>query len=187
MTDGSLSLLRPRQSFGRIGQFSGSYKEGVSRLTGHMYSTRLDTTLVRNMLPLSTTEAPLRVLMLSPFTSDETAHAKLKIAAVKDQYVVEPEKIKGTIRFWDHVKNSAMQNIQLHDSNLAALEEIPLDKHGKKCHQTCFVYRIQQLSRKVKKNQPWKKMKETVVHHFREATKNWKMLYSCHQLLQLVH
>ncbi len=55
--------------------------DGAARLHGHTYCTKLDTTLVRDILPLQTKDAPLRVAVLSPYASDETSYSKLQIAA----------------------------------------------------------------------------------------------------------
>ena len=123
MSEGTISCIRPVQSYGRLTAISGSCFGGGARLHGHMYSTKLDTMLVRDMLPLSIEEAPLRVLILSPFTSDETAYSKLKIAATKKEYVVDPEQIKKIVEFWKYVKNPVMQSIRL---------EVKLDNHGAK-------------------------------------------------------
>jgi hypothetical protein len=57
-----------------------------------MYSTRLDTPLIRNKVPLKPTDAPVRVVVLSPFGRNETAARKTKIAITKTVYVIEPEK-----------------------------------------------------------------------------------------------
>jgi hypothetical protein len=101
LINGTLSLLRTIQTFGRVVEFHGrgSPKYG-SRLTGHMYSTRLDTPLIRNKVPLKPTDAPVRVAVLSPFGSNETAARKTKIAITKTVYVIEPEKISGVLHFW---------------------------------------------------------------------------------------
>ena len=84
MTYGTLALLRPIQTFGRLVEFHGrgSVTYG-SRLTGHMYSAKLDTPLIRNKVPLKPIDAPVRVVVLSPFTSNETAAKKAKIAVTK--------------------------------------------------------------------------------------------------------
>lgn len=132
MTKGTISCVRPVQSYGRLTTFSGSCFGGVARLHGHMYCTKLDTMLVREMLPLSIEEAPLRVLILSPFTSDETAYSKLKIAATKKEYIVNPEQIKKIVEFWKYVKNPVMQSIRLHEENLKKLREVKSDSHDAK-------------------------------------------------------
>ncbi len=112
LTYGTLSLLRPIQTFGRVVEFHGrgSTKYG-SRLTGHMYSTRLDTPLIRNKVPLKPTDAPVRVVVLSPFSSNETAAKRAKIAITKADYVIEPEKISGVLHFWRKIGNPHMAPI----------------------------------------------------------------------------
>jgi hypothetical protein len=81
MTYGTLSLLRPVQSFGRMVSYSSSASGmGGTRLTGHLYSTKLNTTLVRSKIPLHPRDAPVKVLVVSPFASDKSAAAKAKMA-----------------------------------------------------------------------------------------------------------
>lgn len=72
MTYGTRSLLRPIQSFGRLTSYFGSkFAGGRMGLTGHMYSSRLDTPVVRSKIPISPADAPTRVLVLSPFATDQ--------------------------------------------------------------------------------------------------------------------
>jgi hypothetical protein len=54
-----------------------------TRLTGHLYSTRLNTTLVRQRNPLEPRDAPVKVFLVSPFASDKSASARAKIARTK--------------------------------------------------------------------------------------------------------
>ena len=109
MTYGTLSLLCPIQTFGRIVEFHGrgSTKYG-SRLTGHMYSTKLDTPFVRTKVPLKPSDTPVRVIVASPFTSNEAVVKKTKIAITKDDYIIEPEKISAVLDFWKKVANPHM-------------------------------------------------------------------------------
>ena len=72
-----MSLVRPVQSHGRIIRFSGNGYGGSARLHGHTYCTKLDTTLVRDILPLQTKDAPLRVAVLSPYTKLPIQNSKL--------------------------------------------------------------------------------------------------------------
>lgn len=115
MAYGTLALLRPIQSFGRMVSYSSSTSPtGGTRLTGHLYSTRLNTTLVRQRIPLEPRDAPVKVLLVSQFASDKSASARAKIARTKQDYTIEPEKIKQTLQFWHDVDNKIMANIELH-------------------------------------------------------------------------
>ena len=58
MTYGSRCLIRPMQSFGRMAAF---YNGGGMRLTGHVYSNKLNTPLVRKKLPIKPEDVPVRV------------------------------------------------------------------------------------------------------------------------------
>ena len=125
MAYGTLALLRPIQSFGRMVSYSSSLSPtGGTRLTGHLYSTRLNTTLVRQRIPLEPRDAPVKVLLVSPFASDKSASARAKIARTKQDYIIEPEKIKQTLQFWREVDNKIMANIELDD---ACLDGLPRD------------------------------------------------------------
>ena len=119
-----MSLVRPVQSHGRIIRFSGNGYGGSARLHGHTYCTKLDTTLVRDMLPLRAIDAPLRVAVLSPYASDKTAYSKLQIAATKAEYLVEPEKIAKLLSFWERVKNPVMKSIMRDEANLKKLRAV---------------------------------------------------------------
>lgn len=154
MSLGTISCIRPVQSYGRITAISGSCFGGAARLHGHMYSTKLDTMLVRDMLPLSIEEAPLRVLILSPFTSDETAYAKLKIAATKKEYIVDPEQIKKIVEFWKYVKNPVMQSIRLHEENLKKLREVKPDSHDVKVSPEMVEVSLSSTKEKSKEPKP---------------------------------
>jgi hypothetical protein len=122
MSYGTRCLLRPVQSFGRITTFTSSKcPTGGSRLTGHMYSVKLNTQIVRTSVPLDTKDSPVRVLVLSPFASDASAALQAKIAQAKSDYIIEPDKITGTVQFWKHVKNSVMANVELDNRALSNL------------------------------------------------------------------
>ena len=123
MTYGTLALLRPIQTFGRLVEFHGrgSVTYG-SRLTGHMYSAKLDTPLIRNKVPLKPIDAPVRVVVLSPFTSNETAAKKAKIAVTKADYIIEPEKIAGVFDFWKKIANPHMAPITVDTETLPSGE-----------------------------------------------------------------
>ncbi|EFX67084.1 hypothetical protein DAPPUDRAFT_115765 [Daphnia pulex] len=125
MAYGTLALLRPIKSFGRMVSYSSSTSPtGGTRLTGHLYSTRLNTTLVRQRIPLEPRDAPVKALLVSPFASDKSASARAKIARTKQDYIIEPEKIKQMLQFWRDVDNIIMANIELDD---ACLDGLPRD------------------------------------------------------------
>ena len=124
MSYGTLSLLRPIQSFGRIVSYSSTASPtGGTRLTGHLYSTKLNTTLVRQTVPLQPRDAPVKVLLVSPFATDKSASARAKIASTKQDYIIEPEKIKQTLQFWHDVENQTMAKIQRDDACLSSLPQ----------------------------------------------------------------
>jgi hypothetical protein len=80
MSYGTRCLLRPIQSFGRITTFtSGKCPTGGSRLTGHVYSVKLNSQLLRTSVPFDAKDSPVRVLVLSPFASDASAAFQAKI------------------------------------------------------------------------------------------------------------
>jgi hypothetical protein len=68
-----------------------------------------------------TRDTPVRVLVLSPFASDASAALQAKIAQAKSDYIIEPDKISGTARFWKHVRNSVMANVKLDEQALLNL------------------------------------------------------------------
>jgi hypothetical protein len=122
MSYGTRCLLRPVQSFGRITTFTSSKcPTGGSRLTGHVYSVKLNSQIVRTSVPLDTRDTPVRVLVLSPFASDASAAIQAKIAQAKSDYIIEPDKIRGTVLFWKRVKNSVMADVNLDEQALSNL------------------------------------------------------------------
>ena len=126
MSYGTRCLLRPVQSFGRITTFTSSKcPTGGSRLTGHVYSVKLNRQIVKTSVPFDTKDSPVRVLVISPFASDASAAYQAKIAQAKSDYIIEPEKIRGTVRFWKHVGNSVMANVELDER---ALRNLPNDE-----------------------------------------------------------
>lgn len=65
---GTACLLRPVQSYDRIVEIRGHGNVLYgTRLTGHMYSRKLDTPLVRKKLPISLKDIQLRAVVVSPF------------------------------------------------------------------------------------------------------------------------
>lgn len=119
---GTLCCVRPVQSFGRLTTFHGSQNvQGGVRLTGHMYSSRLDTQLVRRKIPISPADIPVRVLVLSPFASEARTFACGKFASTRDEYVIYRDKIKELLSFWERVGNEIMLELEVDECALAAL------------------------------------------------------------------
>jgi hypothetical protein len=79
---------------------------------------------VRQRISLEQRDAPVKALLVSPFASDKSASARAKIARTKQDYIIEPEKIKQTLQFWRDVDNIIMANIELDD---ACLDGLPRD------------------------------------------------------------
>jgi hypothetical protein len=79
---------------------------------------------VRQRISLEPRDAPVKALLVSPFASDKSASARAKIARTKQDYIIEPEKIKQTLQFWRDVDNIIMANIELDD---ACLDGLPRD------------------------------------------------------------
>lgn len=119
MTFGSRCLLRPVQSFGRMACF---YHGSGTRLTGHVYSNKLNVPMIRAKVPIQPTEVPVRVIVVSPFTSDSTAFARAKIASIKQDYVIEREKIETSLRFFKHVGNHIMSQVE---EDIEVIENLP--------------------------------------------------------------
>jgi len=63
---GTCSLVRPVHSSGPKTYIGGT------KITGHIYSNRLDTPLVHKNLPMDPSEVPLRAIVVSPFAKDAT-------------------------------------------------------------------------------------------------------------------
>ena len=123
MSYGTRSLLRPMQHFGRMVTFTGNKGAGGTILKGHVYSTKLQRKLVHKKVPLQPGQTPVRVLVLSPFTKDETAIERGRLASIKKEYIIEPSKIRQTYDFWQTVKNKVMEEIALDEEVLSNLPE----------------------------------------------------------------
>ena len=118
MTYGSRSLIRPMHSFGCL----AAYKNGGGmRLTGHVYSNKLNTPLVRSKLPLNPSDVPVRVLVVSPLATDASAFSRAKMASLKEDYIIEPEKIKGALDFFKQVGNKTMESIEFDENEFMQL------------------------------------------------------------------
>ena len=112
-------ILRPIQSFGRLTSYFGSkFAGGRLRLTGHMYSRKLETPIVRSKIPLSPSDAPTRLPVLSPFASDQSAAASAKMASVRKEFIIQPAIIKDILLFWKSVGNKVMAHIELDEAAL---------------------------------------------------------------------
>jgi len=122
MTFASRSLIRPITSFGRMACYSDT---SGTRLTGHVYSNRLNTALVRQKLPMAPATTAIRVLIVSPMASDQTAVSRGKMASVKSDYIIEPEKIASSLRFFRDVGNKVMKNVEIDQD---AINNLPSDK-----------------------------------------------------------
>ena len=123
MTYGTRSLLRPFQHFGRMVTFSGTKGVGGTILKGHIYSTKLQRNILSEKIPLQPGQTPVRVLIVSPFTKDETAIERGRVAAIKRDYIIEPTKIRQTYEFWQTVENKVMASIALDEEMLSTLPE----------------------------------------------------------------
>ena len=121
MTFGTKSLIRPVHVAGRLVAYSTKSYVGGTRMTGHIYSTKLDTPFVRKSIPLQPSEVPVRVLVVSPFCDDKSAHNQGKLASAKKEYIINPEQIKNTIAFWNAVGNKTMQKIHFNEEVFASL------------------------------------------------------------------
>ena len=69
----------------------------------------------RTSVPLDTRDSPVRVLVLAPLVSDTFVAYQAKIAQTKGDYILPPEKIRGTIQCWKHGQNSVMAKVDLVD------------------------------------------------------------------------
>lgn len=123
MSFGSLSLMRPIQSYGRLKTFQGTTGPGGSSLKGHVYSTPLPTALVTQKVPIQPENSVVRVRVVSPFTSDTSALYKGKMASTKKDYIIEPTKIKKLHQFWCDVDNEIMKKIKFDEETYCNLPD----------------------------------------------------------------
>ena len=115
----SRALLRPVQSYGRLAAYLNN---GGTRMTGHVYSNKLNTALVRTKLPLLPDEVPLRVLVTSPFASDKSTSVRAKVASVSEEYIIQRRKIANVLQYFRDVGNSIMKTVEI-DQNV--IEQLP--------------------------------------------------------------
>lgn len=124
MTHASLSLIRPVQSFGYLISYKEERgNEAALKLSGHMYSTRLETGMIRNKLPLKPEDVPIRVVVTSPGCTKQNMIAKGKLALMKKDYIVEKKKIRETLEFFKKLHNPVMSEIEIDYNELNALPD----------------------------------------------------------------
>ena len=112
MTLGARSLLRPVHNSGHLVAYSSKKFNGGTSITGHVYSNRLDTPLIRTSIPLQPGDVPVHVIVLSPFNKDETIILRAKIAAMQKNYIIDPAAIKQTLQFCKQVDNTVMTQVE---------------------------------------------------------------------------
>ena len=80
MTLGARSLLRPVHNSGHLVAYSSKKFIGGTSITGHVYSNRLDTPLIRTSIPLQPGDVPVRVMTQVEF--DKESYDRLPINEV---------------------------------------------------------------------------------------------------------
>ncbi len=130
VTYGSRCLIRPVHSFGRLASF---YNGGGMRLTGHVYSNKLNTPFVRKHLPIKPSEVPVRVLVVSPLASDASAANRARIANIKADYVIQPKKISDVLHFFKEIENKVMEPFEYDE---ISLRELPTGEVSKEMFHT---------------------------------------------------
>ncbi|KAK4007525.1 hypothetical protein OUZ56_012682 [Daphnia magna] len=114
MTLGTRSLVRLVHNSGHfVANSSNTYVGGTS-ITGHIYSNRLDTTL------LPKRGSPSRYCR----SKDETIILKAKIVAMKKNYIINPKAIEQTLNFWKEVGNKVMAKAEFNKANC---ERLPIN------------------------------------------------------------
>lgn len=103
--------MRPVQTFGRTTTFTGTTEPEGSSLKGHVYCPRLETTMVLEKIPIVPEQSSVRVLVVSPFTSDATALNRGEIASRKLDYIIELTKIRELFQFGCDVQNVVVRNV----------------------------------------------------------------------------
>ena len=88
MSAGTRCLIHPAHAYGCLTTYASI------QLTGHMYFTKLTTTLVRNKIPWNPANVCMRALVVGPFTNDEQAAWQAKVALAKTDYVIQPATIR---------------------------------------------------------------------------------------------
>lgn len=140
MSYGTRCLLRPVQSHGRIVSYQWNKSASGSSLKGHMYSSHLNTPFVRSKLPLTPEEAPCRVIITSPFATDSKAYQLAKMASIKDDYIIESEKIHEVLQFFKHVENRMMAGVELDIETLYQLDSLETSPDGRVISPAMFLH-----------------------------------------------
>jgi hypothetical protein len=127
MSFGSRSCIRPIQQFGRMTSYDcEALPHGGTRITGHVYSNRLHDPLVATSIPLSTRQAPVRALVASSFQSKQTIIRKAELAKMKEDYLMQKEKMMIMIRHWQEVRHEILDKADIDESAIASeFEELP--------------------------------------------------------------
>jgi hypothetical protein len=103
--------------------FQGTTGPGGSSLKGHVYSTPLPTALVTQKVPIQPSDSVVRVIVVSPFTSDASALNKGKIAYTRSAYIIEPTKIRQLHQFWCSVDNEVMKRYPFDEETFSTLPD----------------------------------------------------------------
>lgn len=72
-------------------------------------------------VPIVPGKTPVRILVVSPFTSDASAYYKGEIALTKPYYTIEPAKIRALYQFWLTVDNDVMKHIIFDEDSFSNL------------------------------------------------------------------
>jgi hypothetical protein len=95
--------------------------EGACAITGHVYSNKLNVPLVTHKLPINLSDVPVRVLVVSPLAADASVVARTRVASIKEDNIIEPEKMRATLEFFKKVGNKFMESIEYDDHELHQL------------------------------------------------------------------
>lgn len=96
------------QSFGRLASFN---RVEESRLTGHMYSKKLNRSVIYSKLPIEPRAIPVRVLVVLPLATDASTEARVKMATLKEDYIIQRDKIAAALAFFRSSGNKLMDSI----------------------------------------------------------------------------
>ncbi len=85
-----------------------AWHKGIgTRLTGHVYSNKLNTTLIRKTVPILASNVPMRVVIVFPNASDKNAFSKAKIARMEN-FIIESSKSDEALRYFKFVGSKLM-------------------------------------------------------------------------------
>ena len=104
------------QSFGRLASFN---RVEESRLTGHMYSNKLNRPVIYSKLPIQPCAIPVRVLVVLPLATDASTEARVKMATLKEDYIIQRDKIAAALAFFRSSGNKLMDSIEIDEHALA--------------------------------------------------------------------